>query len=190
MVVMTAERFDLPNDGTITRADFAGLPEPPRGWAWELRSGRLGLNHMPVLGWHWMVVLAALDYWKALGHAVLGEQYVADSGFVRGQTGKHNFAADGVAFKLGHKPDLNIGARAAADVWAVIEAVSKVSEERDAAEKFGAYAELGIPNYWIIRRDTVEDDGVISMHELVGGAYKITGTRLVSQLAESADDAQ
>ncbi|HXR73475.1 hypothetical protein [Actinocrinis sp.] len=95
-----------------------------------------------------------------------------------------------MAFKLGHKPDLNIGTRAAADVWAVIEAVSNVSEERDAAEKFGAYAEPGIPNYWIIRRDTVEDDGVISMHELVGGAYKITGTRLVSQLAESADDAR
>ena len=133
--------------------------------------------------WHWLVVLAALEYWKSLGHAVLGEQYVADSGFVRGQTGKNNFVADGVAFKLGHKPDLNTGTREAADVWAVIEAVSKSSEERDAVEKFGAYAELGVPNYWIIRRDTAEEDGVISMHELVDGAYELTGTRMVSELA-------
>lgn len=192
MVAMTAERqgFDLPSDGTITLADFAGLPEPPRGWAWELRSGQLELNHMPVLGWHWVVVLAALQHWKSLGHAVLGEQYVADSGFVRGGTGKNNFVADGVVFNLGHDPDLGTATHDAADITAVIEAVSTDSEERDAVKKYAAYAELGVRHYWIIRREPsqAQDDGTISMHELVNGAYKLTGTRLVSQLAESADD--
>jgi Uma2 family endonuclease len=190
MVVMSAE-FDLPIDGTITRADFAGLPEPPRGWAWELRSGRLGLNHMPVVGWHWLVVLAALEYWKSLGHVVLGEQYVADSGFVRGGTGKHNFVADGVVFKVGYDPDLDLATHDAADLHAVIEAVSKDSEERDAKEKYAAYATLGVPHYWIVRRrPEARKDGVISMYELVDGAYKLTGTRLVSELADSGYGAQ
>lgn len=192
MVVMTAERFHLRSDGKITSADFASLPEPPRGWAWELRSGQLELNHMPVLGWRWLVVLAALDYWKSLGHAVLGEQYVADSGFVRGGTGRHNFVADGVAFTAGLRPNTRIATRDAADVHAVIEVVSAGSEQRDAIEKLAAYAELGVPHCWIIR-DThpeTDGDGTISMYELVNGAYKLTGTRLVSQLAESADDEQ
>ena len=191
MAVMTAGRFDLPNDGTITRADFAGLPEPPRGWAWELRSGRLGLNHMPVLGWHWMVVVAALDYWKSLGHAVLGEQYVADGGFARGQTGKHNFVADGVVFGADHDPDPDLATHDAADIHAVIEAVSKDSQERGAVEKLTAYATLGVSHYWIIRRrPEVRKDGIISTYELVDGAYKLAGAWLVSQLAESADDAR
>ena len=55
---------------------------------WELHSGRLVLKHMPVTGWRWLVVLAALEYWRGLGHAILGEQYAADSGFGRGGSGK------------------------------------------------------------------------------------------------------
>lgn len=194
MVVMTVERrtFDLPSDGKITRADFEALPEPPRGWAWELRSGRLEVNHMPVVGWHWLVVLAALDHWKSLGHVVLGEQYVAGSGFMRGGTGKNTIVADGVVFAPGHKPDMSVRMRDAADVHVVVEAVSRSSEERDAVEKHAMYAQLGIPHYWIIR-DTfpeTDDDGTISMYELVDGVYKLTGTRRVSQLAEPAESGQ
>lgn len=138
-----------------------------------------------------MVVLAALDYWKALGHAVLGEQYVADSGFVRGQTGKHIFVADGVVFNAGYDPDPDLATHDAADIHAVIEAVSKASEERDAGEKLAVYATLGIPHYWIIRRRTeARKDGIISTYELVDRAYKLTGTRLVSQLTEPVDGAQ
>lgn len=183
---MTAQ-IDLPSDGMITLADFEALPTPARGWAWELHSGRLELKHMPVTGWHWLVVLAALEYWRARGHAILGEQYVADSGFVHGGTGKNNFVADGVAFKPGHDPDVNIATRDAADIQAVIEAVSQDSEERDAAEKRVVYAQLGIPHYWIIRKESPEAgrDGLITMYELGEGGYRLVGHRLISQLAQS-----
>lgn len=186
MVALTAKRqgFDLPSDGTIRLADFAALPEPPRGWAWELRSGRLELNHMPVLGWHWVVVLAALEYWKSLGHAVLGEQYVADSGFVRGGGGKHNVVADGVAFRRDREIDTDLGTHDVADVHVVIEAVSAGREVRDEVEKRHVYAELGVPHYSLIHRRSphVKKDGLITMYELVNGAYKLAGTRLVSEL--------
>jgi Uma2 family endonuclease len=202
MATMTAQRIepkiepeiepmiDLPSDGVITRADFEALPRVPRGWAWELRSGRLELTYMPVTGWHWLVVLAALEYWRGRGHAALGEQYVADSGFVRGGTGKNNFVADGVAFKSGHRPDLKLATRDAADMFAVIEAVSADSEERDSAEKMVVYAQMGVPCYWIIREVSPhagDDDGVISMYELAGGEYKLADKRLVSQLKDAGE---
>jgi len=178
-------QIDLPSDGIITLADFKALPRPARGWAWELHSGRLELKHMPVTGWHWLVVLAALEYWRGLGHAILGEQYVADSGFVRGGSGKNNFVADGVVFKLGHDPDPDLATRDAADVHAVIEAVSVESEARDAEEKMAVYAQLGVPHYWIIRRESpeIKKDGLISVFELADGEYRLVGHRLVSQLA-------
>lgn len=197
MVTMTAQKIepktepeiDLPSDGIITRADFEALPRVPREWAWELRSGRLGLTYMPVTGWHWLVVLAALEYWRARGHPVLGEQRVADTGFMRGGTAKNNFVADGVVFKQDHKPRLKSSTHEAASLHVVIEAVSEDSEEHDAIVKRAAYAQLGIANYWIIRERSrlTEDDGQITMYELSGSEYKLVGTRLVSQLKDSGD---
>jgi Uma2 family endonuclease len=192
MATMTAQKIDLPNDGIITRADFEALPKPARGWAWELHSGRLELKHMPVTGWHWLVVLAALEYWRDRGHEILGEQYVADSGFVRGGAGKNNFVADGVVFRLGHDPDTDTATHDAVDVHAIIEAVSAGSEERDAGEQQAVYAQLGVPRYWIIRRESAEvkKDGLISMFELIDGEYRLVGHRLVSQLKNSAGAAE
>lgn len=183
---MTAQ-IDLPSDGIITLADFRALPTPARRWAWELHSGRLELNYMPVTGWHWLVVLAALEFWRGRGHAILGEQYIADSGFVRGGSGKSNFVADGVVFKIGNKPDTSRATHDAADVHAVIEAVSMDSEERDAAEKRVVYAQLGIPHCWIIRKESAEadEDGLITLYELDEGEYRLVGHRLISQLAQS-----
>src|SRR5580698_11333478 len=99
-----ATQIILPSNGLITRDAFAGLPTPSHGWAWELRSGRLELTYMPVTFWHWQVVLALLEYWRRRGHQVAGEQYVADSGFIRGGTGRNNYVADGVVFIAGHRP--------------------------------------------------------------------------------------
>jgi Uma2 family endonuclease len=183
---MTAQ-IDLPSDGIITLATFKALPKPAHGWAWELHSGRLELKFMPVTGWHWLVVLAALEYWRDLGHAILGEQYIADSGFVRGGSGKNNFVADGVAFRLGHDPDTDLATHDAANVHAIVEAVSMDSEERDAAEKRVVYAQLGVPHYWVIRRESAAEkkDGLITMYELSDGEYQLMGHRLVSQLARS-----
>jgi Putative restriction endonuclease len=114
----------------------------------------------------------------------LGEQYVADTGFVRGGTGKNNFVADGMAFVTGHDPDMSSATRDAADVHAVIEAVSADSEERDAIEKREVYASLGIPHCRVIRKESPEadKDGLITMYELADGSYKLAGHRLVSQL--------
>lgn len=200
MVTMTAQKIepktepmiDLPEDGIITRSAFEALPQVPRGWAWELCSGRLELTYMPVTGWHWLVVLAALEYWRDRGHAVLGEQYVADSGFARHMSGKHNFVADGVAFKPGYKPHPRASTHGAANLIAVIEAVSEDSEERDAVRKRAVYAQLGVPNYWIIREaspNADDEDGLISMYELTDGEYKLASKRLVSQLKD-ADEAE
>jgi len=149
----------------------------------------LVLKHMPVTGWRWLVVLAALEYWRGLGHAILGEQYAADSGFGRGGSGKNNFVADGVVFKLGHDPDPDLATRDAADVHVVVEAVSVESEARDAEEKLTVYAQLGVPQYWIIRRESpeVKKDGLISMYELADGEYRLVGHRLVSQLAAASE---
>ena len=140
---MTAQ-IDLPMTGIRTRDEFDRLPGVPRGWAWELRSGRLELTLMPVTVWHFRIVFVILEYWLRLGHEIAGEQYVADNGFMRGGTGKNNFVADGVVFARGHRPDKFSSTHDAADIHAVIEAVSQDSEERDACEKLRVYASLGI----------------------------------------------
>lgn len=182
---MTAQ-IDLPMTGIRTRDEFDRLPGVPRGWAWELRSGRLELTLMPVTVWHFRIVFMILEYWLRLGHEIAGEQYVADNGFMRGGTGKNNFVADGVVFARGHRPDKFSSTHDAADIHAVIEAVSQDSEERDACEKLRVYASLGISHYWIVRGDPESDeiDGFVSMYELTDGEYKLTGNRLVSQLAQ------
>jgi Uma2 family endonuclease len=178
-------QIDLPSNGVITRDAFAQLPTPSRSWAWELRSGRLELTYMPVTFWHWQVILAVLEYWQRRGHQVAGEQYVADSGFVRGGTGRNNYVADGVVFITGHRPAPQESTHDTAVVHAVIEAVSNGSEERDATEKLGVYAKLGIQHYWIVRgdMDAEEVDGVVTQYELVEGEYEVRGQKLISQLA-------
>jgi Uma2 family endonuclease len=184
---MTA-RIDLPSDGMITRADFEALPRPVRGWAWELLApGRLRLTHMPITVWHSRIVLTALEYWRGLGYEIAGEQYVADSGFVRGGDGRNSFVADGVVFAHGYSPAKDSSTHDGADIHTVIEAVSQDSEERDAREKLDVYASLGIQHYWIVRGDTGADtvDGLITMYELGDGEYKLVGNRLVSQPGQS-----
>lgn len=181
---MTAQ-IDLPMTGVRTRAEFDQLPGVPRGWAWELRSGRLELTFMPVTFWHFRIVFMVLEHWLRRGYEISGEQYVADSGFVRGGTGKNNFVADGVVFDRGYKPGKNSSTHDAADIHVVIEAVSQDSEDHDAIDKLRVYATLGIPHYWIVRGDVDSDeiDGFVTMYELVDGEYKLQGNRLVSQLS-------
>lgn len=179
-----AAQFVLPSDGLITREAFAELPTPSHGWAWELRSGRLELTYMPVTFWHWQVILAVLEYWRRRGHQVAGEQYVADSGFIRGGAGRNNYVADGVVFTKGYRPKPRESTHDVAVLHAVIEAVSNDSEEQDATHKLQVYAKLGIPHYWIVRGDmnAEEVDGVVTQYDLINGEYEVTGQRLVSQL--------
>jgi Uma2 family endonuclease len=181
---MTAQ-IELPSDGVITRETFGDLPIPTRGWAWELRSGRLELTYRPVTFWHWQVVLVLLEYWRRREHQVAGEQYVADSGFVRGGTGRNNYVADGVAFISGYRPSPRESTHDAAVLHAVIEAVSSNSEEQDATHKLRVYAKLGIQHYWIVRGDinAEEIDGVVTQYELVNGEHEVVGQRLVTQIA-------
>ncbi|MFZ2242518.1 MAG: Uma2 family endonuclease [Gordonia amarae] len=178
-------QINLPPTGVRSRTDFDNLPEVSPGWAWELRSGRLELTLMPVTFWHFRIVMMVLEHWLRLGHEVAGEQYVADSGFARGETGRNNFVADGVVFEQGYRPAKNSTTHDAANIHTVIEAVSAGSEDRDAVDKVRVYAALGIPNYWIIRGDADSDDidGFITMYRLVDGDYQVVGNRLVSQLA-------
>lgn len=176
--------IDLPSDGVITRATFDNLPTPARRWAWELHEGRLELVHMPVTVWHWQIINLILEYWRRLGHEVAGEQYVADSGFARGGSGRNNYVADGVVFAPGHRPKPRETTHDGAVIHTVVEAVSDRSEENDAVAKFGVYAALGIERYWIVRGDADADDvdGMVTMHELRDGTYEVTGHRLVSRL--------
>jgi Uma2 family endonuclease len=178
-------QLELPSDGVITRATFDALPTPARGWAWELHDGRLELVHMPVSVWHWQIIMMVLEYWRRRGHAVAGEQYVADSGFVRGGTGRNNLVADGVVFRSGHLPRPRDTTHEPAVLHAIIEAVSGRSEENDAGAKVEVYASLGVPVYWIVRGDAESDeiDGMITMYELKDRVYEVVGHRLVSRLA-------
>ncbi|WP_212828274.1 Uma2 family endonuclease [Catellatospora sp. TT07R-123] len=180
--------IDLPSDGVITRATFENLPTPNRGWAWELHDGRLELVHMPVTIWHWQIILMILEHWRRHGHEVAGEQYVADSGFVRGGSGRNNFVADGVVFVAGHRPRPRDTTHDAGVIHVVVEAVSDRSEENDAVNKFGVYAALGVEHYWIVRGDADADqvDGMITMHVLRDGAYEVAGHRMVSRLGEGS----
>lgn len=180
-------QLDLPMAGVRTRAEFEALPSVPRGWAWELRAGRLELTLMPVTFWYSRAVLGVLEFWRRLGYEIAGDQYVADSGFARGDTGHHNFVADGVVFRPGHRPQKHSTVHDPADLFAVVEAVYLDSQVREAIDKLRVYAMLGIPNYWIVRGDHESDDldGFVSMYELVGAEYKLTGSRLVSQLTAS-----
>ncbi|MGX1804427.1 Uma2 family endonuclease [Nocardia sp. NPDC055321] len=177
-------QLDLPPSGVRTRAEFDSLPGLPRGWAWELRSGRLELTRMPVTFWYSRAVIDVLEFWRRFGYESAGDQYVADSGFARGDTGQHNFVADGVVFRPGHRPDKHSTTHDPAQIFAVIEAVSHDAQVRDAIDKLRVYAALGIPNYWIVRGDTTTEDmdGYISMYELVGAEYRLTGSRRVSEL--------
>jgi Uma2 family endonuclease len=115
---------------------------------------------------------------------VAGEQYVADSGFIRGGTGRNNYVADGVVFISGHRPAPRETTHDVSVLQAVIEAVSNNSEEQDATQKLAVYAKLGIPHYWIVRGDiNAEDiDGVVTQYVLADGEYEVAGQRPVSQL--------
>jgi Uma2 family endonuclease len=184
---MTAQ-IALPSDGIITRADFEALPEPARRWAWELLApGRLRLTYLPITVWHSQIVHTILGYWLRLGHEIAGDQYVADSGFACGGDGKSCFVADGVVFVQGHRPAKHSSTHDAADVHAVVEAVSQDSEDHDAIEKLRVYAQFGIPNYWIVREDagSKEIDGFVTMYELTDCEYKLAGQCRVSQLGQS-----
>jgi Uma2 family endonuclease len=178
-------QLELPSDGVITRATFDALPTPARGWAWELHNGRLELVHMPVSVWHWQIIMMVLEYWRRLGHEVAGGQYIADSDFVRGGTGRNNRVADGVVFQPGHRPRPRDTTHDPSVVSAIVEAVSDRSEENDAEAKVEISASLGIQHYWIVRGDADSDeiDGMITMYELKDGAYEVVGHRLVSRLA-------
>ena len=89
--------FGPPRGGTMTRESFEQLPKPPRRWVWELRDGRLELVHMPVGAWHWKIILMIIAYWTRAGYETSGEQYVCDSGFAKGGSGRNNVVADAVA---------------------------------------------------------------------------------------------
>jgi len=143
--------------------------------------------HMPVTYWHFNIIAMILDWWKARGHRASGEQYVADTGFVRGGTGRNNYVADGVIFVEGFQPNMDDTTFSSDVIHTIVEAVSSTSEERDADDKFAVYASLGIPNYWIVRRDPRAADpeavdGMITMYELRDGAYYTAGYKAVSKL--------
>ncbi|MFF2549745.1 Uma2 family endonuclease [Nocardia sp. NPDC058058] len=176
--------LDLPVAGVRTRAEFEALPSVPRGWAWELRAGRLELTLMPVTFWYSRALLGVLEFWRQLGYEIAGDQYIADSGFARGEAGQHNFVADGVVFRPGHQPRKHSTTHDPADLFAVVEAVSQEAQVHEAIDKLRVYAMLGIPHCWIVRGDHESEDldGFVSMYELVGAEYKLTGSRLVSQL--------
>lgn len=177
-------QLDLPLTGIRTRAEFEALPSVPRGWAWELRAGRLELSLMPVTFWYSRILFGVLEFWRNHGYEIAADQYVADSGFARGGIGHHNFVADAVVFQPGHLPAKHTTTHAPAALFAVIEAVASEVQVRDAIEKLRVYAQLRIPHYWIIRGDTAAEDldGFVSMYELQGAEYKLTGSRLVSEL--------
>lgn len=172
----------LPADGIFTRSAFDRLERPPDSWAWELRDGRLELTYMPVSFWHSRIMLLLISHWLKQGHEAATEQYVADSGFVEGGTGRNNRVADGVVFGEGHQPHPSESTHSAEVIHAVIEAVSSGSEERDSIDKLKTYAALGIPHYWIVREIGPPIDGLISMYELRSGEYELTRTLAASQL--------
>lgn len=178
------QHLDLPVTGIRTRAEFEALPSVPRGWAWELRAGRLELSLMPVTFWYHRIVFSTLEVWKRLGYEITGNQYVADSGFARGSLGKNNFLADGIVFRPGHCPGKHSTSHDVAHIHAVVDAVCHDAQVHDAIDKLRVYAGLGVPHYWIIRGDSESEDldGYISMYELTGGEYRLTGSHLVSQL--------
>lgn len=44
------------------------------------------------------------------------------------------------------------------------------------------YARLGIPTYWIVRRNGIQRDGEITVYELGRQGYVQTGTMRVAEL--------
>jgi len=81
------DEVNPPSDGLITQDAFAGRPTAPRGRARQLRSGRLELTYMPVASWHWQVILRNANTGGDAAIRFAGEQYAADSGFIRGGMG-------------------------------------------------------------------------------------------------------
>ncbi|WTZ51811.1 Uma2 family endonuclease [Nocardia sp. NBC_01388] len=144
------------------------------------------LTLMPVTFWYSRIVFSVLEFWNNLGYEIAGDQYIAGSGFARDDLGFHNFVADGVVFRPGHCPAKNSTVHDPADLCAVVQAVHGESQVGEAIDKLRIYAMLGIPTYWIVRGDQDSDDldGFISMYELVGTDYKLTGSRRVSQLPQ------
>jgi Uma2 family endonuclease len=172
----------LPADGVFTRSAFDRLQKPPDSWAWELRDGRLELTYMRVSFWRSRIMLMLISFWLGEGHEAATEQYVADSGFAEGGTGRNNRVADGVVFVKGHRPHSSDSTHSAQIIHAAIEAVSSGSEERDSIDKLKTYAALGIHHYWIVREIGPEVDGLISMYELRGGEYELIRTVTAAEL--------
>jgi hypothetical protein len=48
-------------------------------------------------------MLMLISFWLGEGHEAATEQYVADSRFAEGETGRNNRVADGVVFVKGHR---------------------------------------------------------------------------------------
>jgi Putative restriction endonuclease len=184
-----AERIDLPSDGRFTRAEFEGLPRPPRRWAWELRGGRLRIEHTPLTGWHSLALFAAIRHWDERGYPAVGNQYVADGAFMRGEDATHILVAEGVAFAAGHRIDLHADTHDAAHVHAVVDIGLAAGREHDAAQRRVAFAQMGVPHYWVVPADWPGDgqDELIATFELVDGEYRLAGHRLVSQLGSPGE---
>lgn len=114
--------------------------------------------------------------------AILGFLYVAFLNFVSARAGKVRFAPLRLRVRAGkfREPDLLL-LLSAADSWAenrfwrgadlALEVVSEDKPERDLIQKRGDYAEAGVPEYWIVNRQTE----TITVLRLVGGAYEETG---------------
>lgn len=137
---------------------------------------------MRVSFWHSRVMLILISFWLKEGHEAATEQYVADSGFADGGTGRNNRVADGVVFVKGHRPHSSDSTHSAEVIHAVIEAVSSGSEERDSIDKLKTHATLGIPHHWIVREIGPHVDGLISMYELRDGEYQLVRTVAASDL--------
>jgi Uma2 family endonuclease len=149
---------------------------------WELHDGRLELVYMPVSMWHDRVVSAILAWWARQGHETGREQRIANSGYLEGKDARNNRVAVGVVFIAGHIPPDDAATHEPPEIRAVIEAVSDGSEQSDAVEKLGVYARLGIPTYWIVRRNGIQRDGEITVYELGRQGYVQTGTMRVAEL--------
>ena len=84
--------------------------------------------------------------------------------------------------------DVTTAQYAPRDVLLAVEVVSRSSRTHDRHTKHGLYAELGIPEYWIV--DPAE--GSLVVHELQAGGYRVaervTGGERLQRLPVSVDE--
>jgi len=153
--------------GPYRWADFVALPDDDRR---ELIDGHFIETDMPI--WLHEFVVAQLTF-ALVGWSDRGRRgSVVTSGYKVRVNDRRGVMPDVQFFRPGNRPDPRSTALSEGRPDLAVEVISPSSARFDRVAKLGYYAQLGVPEYWIVDADAgsidrlVLDDGVYIQDEV------------------------